>query len=70
MLKKLLSLAAVVVTVSSLSACIAVSEGGGDSSKQIAMMSQQAIATCGAGNVDKVSTSSFTCKDRIIRPQN
>ncbi|WMW79277.1 hypothetical protein RF679_11520 [Undibacterium cyanobacteriorum] len=70
MLKKTVSISSILAVVASLSACIAVSEGGGDSSKQIAIMSQQAISTCGAGNVDKVSTSSFTCKDRIIRPQN
>lgn len=70
MLKRFITGGCVLALTFSLTACIAVSEGGGDSSKQIAIMSQQAISTCGAGNVDKVSTSSFTCKDRIIRPQN
>lgn len=46
----------------SLSACISVSENSPEKSKQIAEMAQQAVTTCGQGNVDKVSTSSFNCK--------
>lgn len=70
MFKKLTSLSVVLALASSLTACIAVSDGHGDSAKQIAIMSQQALTTCGAGNVDKVSTSSFSCKDRIPRASN
>lgn len=48
----------------SLCACISVTETGSEKSKQVADMAQQAVTTCGQGNVDKVSTSSFTCKGK------
>ena len=70
MFKKIIALSTVLLVVSSLSACISVSESNVESGKQIAIMSQQAIATCGQGNVEKVTTNSFSCKDRVIRPQN
>ncbi len=70
MFNKTISLISVLLTATSLSACISVSESSQESGKQIAIMSQQAIATCGQGNVEKVTTNSFSCKDRIIRPQN
>ena len=47
-----------------LCACISVTETGAEKSKQIAEMAQQAVATCGQGNVDKVSTTSFNCKGK------
>lgn len=31
-------------------------------SAELAKMSEQALATCGAGNVKEVSTKSFSCK--------
>lgn len=70
MFNKIITLISVLLTATSLSACISVSESSQESGKQIAIMSQQAIATCGQGNVEKVTTNSFSCKDRIIRPQN
>ncbi|MBC3882186.1 hypothetical protein H8K35_12395 [Undibacterium sp. LX40W] len=70
MLKKIVAVVAVFAATISLSACISVSESNVESGKQIAIMSQQAVTTCGAGNVEKVTTTSFSCKDRIIRPQN
>lgn len=70
MFKKILVAAVAFIATMSLSACISVSESNVESGKQIAIMSQQAVTTCGAGNVEKVTTTSFSCKDRIIRPQN
>ncbi|MBI3283540.1 MAG: hypothetical protein HYZ65_01630 [Burkholderiales bacterium] len=61
-MKKLIQILSLIALASSLSACISVSESNLEGSKQIAAMSQQAIATCGQGNVDKVTTNSFTCK--------
>jgi hypothetical protein len=50
-------------SIASLSACIAVSDSGSiDTDKRVAQMAQQALATCGQGNVEKVSASSFSCK--------
>lgn len=66
-MKKILSTLGILLAVSSLSACISVSESNMESGKQIAIMSQQAIATCGQGNVDKVSTSSFSCKSQVAK---
>lgn len=68
MFKKIIAFTSVLVVASSLSACISVSESNVESSKQIAIMSQQAIATCGQGNVDKVTTTSFSCNTKLIRP--
>ena len=63
---KKISLAILVFGASlSLTACISVSESNVETGKQIAIMSQQAVATCGTGNVDKVTTTSFTCKSQI-----
>lgn len=70
MFKKILAAVAVFIATISLSACISVSESNVESGKQIAIMSQQAVSTCGAGNVEKVTTTSFSCKDRVIRTQN
>jgi hypothetical protein len=61
-MKKVISTLGILLAGASLSACISVSESNHESGKQIAIMSQQAIATCGQGNVDKVSTTSFSCK--------
>ncbi len=47
-----------------LCACISVTETGTEKNKQVADMAQQAVTTCGQGNVDKVSTSSFSCKGK------
>lgn len=70
MLKRVVLTTLAMMAVLSLSACISVSESNMESGKQIAIMSQQAITTCGQGNVEKVTTNSFSCKDRIIRTQN
>ncbi|MBR7799053.1 hypothetical protein [Undibacterium fentianense] len=51
-----------------LTGCISVSESNVESSKQIAIMSQQAISTCGQGNVDKVTTTSFSCRANLYKP--
>ena len=48
----------------SLCACISVTETGTEKSKQVADMAQQAVATCGQGNVDQVSSASFSCKGK------
>lgn len=61
-MKKIVATLGILLAGASLSACISVSESNHESGKQIAMMSQQAIVTCGQGNVDKVSTTSFSCK--------
>lgn len=61
-MKKILHILSLVAIVASLSACISVSESSVEAGKQISVMSQQAVATCGQGNVDKVTTTSFTCK--------
>lgn len=61
-MKKLVQILTLIAVAGSMTACISVSESGADSGKQIAIMSQQATATCGPGNVDKVTTTSFTCK--------
>ena len=55
-------IAAAGVAACMLSACISVSENSVEAGKQISVMSQQATTTCGQGNVDKVTTTSFTCK--------
>jgi hypothetical protein len=61
-MKKIIQIVFVAGAACALTACISVSESNLESSKQISIMSQQAITTCGQGNVDKVSTNSFTCK--------
>lgn len=61
-MKKIIQILSLIAVASGLSACISVNENAIENSKQISVMSQQAINTCGAGNVDKVATSSFTCK--------
>lgn len=66
-MKKIISTLCILMAVSSLSACISVSESNMESGKQIAIMSQQAIATCGQGNVDKVTTNSFSCKSQVAK---
>ncbi|MBR7746971.1 hypothetical protein [Undibacterium baiyunense] len=66
-MKKVISGLGIVFATISLSACISVSESNLESGKQISIMSQQAIATCGQGNVDTVSTSSFKCKSQGTR---
>ena len=66
-MKKMICTLGVLIACISLSACISVSESNHESGKQIAIMSQQAIVTCGQGNVDKVSTTSFSCKSQIAR---
>jgi uncharacterized protein YcfL len=66
-MKKILQTSAVVLAIAALSGCISVSENSVESSKQISVMAQQAITTCGQGNVDKVSTSSFSCKAQTAR---
>jgi uncharacterized protein YceK len=66
-MKKILQTSAVVLAIATLSGCISVSEHSVESSKQISVMAQQAITTCGQGNVDKVSTTSFSCKAQMAR---
>lgn len=66
-MKKVVSGFAILLATISLSACISVSESNLESGKQISLMSQQAITTCGQGNVDTVSTSSFKCKSQSTR---
>ncbi|MFZ6817376.1 hypothetical protein [Undibacterium sp. Ji22W] len=66
-MKKIISTLTILLAVCSLSACISVSESNMESGKQIAIMSQQAIATCGQGNVDKVTTNSFSCKSQVAK---
>lgn len=61
-MKKILHILSLGVITVSLSACISVVESTAEAGKQINVMSQQAVATCGQGNVDKVTTTSFTCK--------
>lgn len=61
-MKKIVQILSLVAVASSLCACISVNENAIENSKQISIMSQQAISTCGMGNVDKVTTNSFTCK--------
>lgn len=64
MMQNLVQKMLVVAAALPLCACISVSEMGTEKSKQISEMAQQAVATCGQGNVDKVSTSSFNCKGK------
>lgn len=66
-MKKIISTLCILMAAGSLSACISVSESNMESGKQIAIMSQQAIATCGQGNVDKVTTNSFSCKSQVAK---
>ncbi|MBC3830051.1 hypothetical protein H8K33_00855 [Undibacterium amnicola] len=66
-MKKVISSLGILLATISLTACISVSESNLESGKQISMMSQQAITTCGQGNVDTVSTSSFKCKSQVAR---
>ncbi|NDI85389.1 hypothetical protein [Undibacterium crateris] len=66
-MKKILHILSLAAIAASLSACISVSEQNVEASKQISVMAAQATATCGQGNVDKVSTSSFTCKQNTGR---
>ncbi|MBC3872170.1 hypothetical protein [Undibacterium flavidum] len=66
-MKKIFPTLGILLVASSLSACISVSESNMESGKQIAIMSQQAIATCGQGNVDKVTTNCFSCKSQVAK---
>lgn len=66
-MKKIFSMLTILALATSLNACISVSESNMESGKQIAIMSQQAISTCGQGNVDKVTTNSFSCKSQVAK---
>ncbi|MBC3862512.1 hypothetical protein H8K32_10410 [Undibacterium jejuense] len=61
-MNKTMQICSILAMVCALSACVSVSESNMEGGKRIAEMSQQAIATCGQGNVDKVTTTSYTCK--------
>lgn len=57
------SFAAAMVSAVILSACVfAPPVHTSTDSASIAKMGEQAIATCGAGNVKEVNAKSFTCK--------
>lgn len=66
-MKKIFSMLTILALATSLNACISVSESNMESGKQIAIMSQQAISTCGQGNVDKVTINSFSCKSQVAK---
>ncbi len=66
-MKKVISTLGILLATISLTACISVSESNLESGKQISIMSQQAVVTCGQGNVETVSTSSFKCKSQVAR---
>jgi hypothetical protein len=51
----------IICATSSLSACV-FATGNTSEAENISNVSKQALATCGSGNVDKVTASSFTCK--------
>jgi hypothetical protein len=60
-MKTIIQALIMISAASSLTACVFASGSTSDAEK-IAVVSKQALATCGDGNVDKVTASSFTCK--------
>lgn len=62
-MNRLASLTVVLAAAALLSACVfAPPVNTQPDSAAIAKMSEQALATCGAGNVKEVNSKSFTCK--------
>lgn len=45
-----------------LSACVIAPQASGDTAGNVSKMSEQAQATCGAGQVKEVNAKSFSCK--------
>jgi hypothetical protein len=63
-MNRIASLSASVIAAASLSACIfapPITRNVTDAA-DVTKMSQQAVVTCGAGNVKEVNAKSFTCK--------
>ncbi len=62
-MNRLIAIASLLGTAAALSACVfAPPVTTSPDSAAITRMSEQAVATCGAGNVKEVNAKSFTCK--------
>jgi len=61
-MKKIIQGLCLIAAASMLTACVSYNANNAENGKRVEEISQRAIATCGQGNVDKVTTTGFNCK--------